>query len=252
MQINLHLFYKIYLTTRLLVFLLRRTVSQLLNYSNCSLLMSLDKLKIFIVDNHQILIDGIESMLKGVPEFEVVGKSLDGNLALSFLNENPVDVLLTELYMPKMTGVELTQKVKKKFPQVKVLALSVSYDVSIVHDLMDAGISGFIIKTIGRDELITAIHEIAKGNIYFSREVSNELLRSRSNPTDAEDGNCHLTDREIEIVKLIAQEFSNCEIASKLCISERTVETHRKNIYRKINIKTIIGLIKYAVEHKLI
>ena len=214
--------------------------------------MAVSKLKIFIVDDHQILIDGIESMLKGIAEFEVVGKSLDGNLALNFLSENHVDVLLTDLYMPKMTGIELTHKVKKRFPKVKVLALSVSYDVSIVHDLMDAGISGFIIKTIGRDELIEAIHEIAKGNIYFSREVSNEILRSLSNRTDVEEENYHLTDRELEIVKLIAQEFSNSEIANKLCISERTVETHRKNIYRKTNTKTIVGLIKYAVERKLI
>ncbi len=211
-----------------------------------------NKLKIYIVDDHQILIDGIESMLRGVADFEVVGKSLDGNIALNFLSENPVDILLTDLYMPKMTGIELTQKVKLRFPQVKVLALSVSYDVSIVHDLMDAGISGFIIKTIGRDELIEAIHEISKGNIYFSREVSNEILRSFSNRTDTEEENYHLTDREIEIVKLIAQEFSNNEIANKLCISERTVETHRKNIYRKTNTKTIVGLIKYAVERKLI
>jgi DNA-binding NarL/FixJ family response regulator len=214
--------------------------------------MSENKLKIYIVDDHQILIDGIESMLRGVADFEVVGKSLDGNIALNFLSENPVDILLTDLYMPKMTGIELTQKVKLRFPQVKVLALSVSYDVSIVHDLMDAGISGFIIKTIGREELIEAIHEISKGNIYFSREVSNEILRSFSNRNDSEEENYHLTDREIEIVKLIAQEFSNNEIANKLCISERTVETHRKNIYRKTNTKTIVGLIKYAVERKLI
>jgi DNA-binding NarL/FixJ family response regulator len=212
--------------------------------------MSGSKLQILIVDDHQILLDGIEAMLHGVGDFQVIGKCSDGNTALDFLNENQVDVLLTDLYMPKMTGMELTQKVKKRFPNVKVLALSVSYDVSIVHDLIDAGISGFIIKTIGRDELIEAIKTIAQGNIYFSREVSNEILRSLSNRTEEEV--YHLTEREIEIVKLIAQEFSNAEIANKLCISERTVETHRKNIYRKTNTKTIVGLIKYAVEHKLI
>lgn len=212
--------------------------------------MSGNKLQILIVDDHQILLDGIEAMLHGVGDFKVIGKCSDGNTALSFLSENPVDVLLTDLYMPKMTGMELTQKVKKRFPNVKVLALSVSYDVSIVHDLIDAGISGFIIKTIGRDELIEAIKTIAQGNIYFSREVSNEILRSLSNRTEEEV--YHLTEREIEIVKLIAQELSNAEIANKLCISERTVETHRKNIYRKTNTKTIVGLIKYAVEHKLI
>ncbi len=212
--------------------------------------MSGNKLQILIVDDHQILLDGIEAMLHGVGDFKVIGKCSDGNSALSFLSENQVDVLLTDLYMPKMTGMELTQKVKKRFPNVKVLALSVSYDVSIVHDLIDAGISGFIIKTIGRNELIEAIKTIAQGNIYFSREVSNEILRSLSNRTEEEV--YHLTEREIEIVKLIAQELSNAEIANKLCISERTVETHRKNIYRKTNTKTIVGLIKYAVEHKLI
>ncbi|MBA4852493.1 response regulator transcription factor [Emticicia sp. BO119] len=214
--------------------------------------MTAAKLKILIVDDHQILIDGIEAMLQDVDNFEVVGKLLDGKLALSYLTHNPVDILLTDLYMPKMTGIELTQKVKKDFPDVKVLALSVSYDVSIVHDLMDAGISGFILKTIGRGELIEAINEVSKGNVYFSREVSNEILRSLANRNDLEEETYRLTDREIEILKLIAQEFSNADIAKQLYISERTVETHRKNIYRKTNTKTIVGLIKYAVERKLI
>ncbi len=212
--------------------------------------MSGQKLRILIVDDHQILLDGIEAMLQGISDFQVVGKCSDGSAALNFMQENPVDVLLTDLYMPRMTGMELTKKVKKRFVHVKVLALSVTYDVSIVHDLIDAGISGFIIKTIGRDELVEAIRQIAQGNIYFSREVSNEIMRSLSSRVEEEV--YHLTEREIEIVKLIAQEFSNSEIAKKLSISERTVETHRKNIYRKTNTKTIVGLIKYAVEQKLI
>lgn len=214
--------------------------------------MTAAKLKILIVDDHQILIDGIEAMLQDVDNFEVVAKLLDGKLALSYLTNNKVDILLTDLYMPRMTGIELTQRVKKEFPDVKVLALSVSYDVSIVHDLMDAGISGFILKTIGRNELIEAINEVSKGNVYFSREVSNEILRSLANRNDSEEEIYRLTDREIEILKLIAQEFSNADIAKQLYISERTVETHRKNIYRKTNTKTIVGLIKYAVERKLI
>lgn len=214
--------------------------------------MTATKLKILIVDDHQILIDGIEAMLQDVDNFEVVGKLLDGKIALSYLMHNRVDILLTDLYMPKMTGIELTQKVKKDFPEIKVLALSVSYDVSIVHDLMDAGISGFILKTIGRSELIEAINEVSRGNVYFSREVSNEILRSLANRNDSEEETYRLTDREIEILKLIAQEFSNADIAKQLYISERTVETHRKNIYRKTNTKTIVGLIKYAVERKLI
>ena len=190
--------------------------------------MTAKKLRILIVDDHQILIDGIEAMLHDVSSFEVIGKLLDGKAALEFLSNNPVDILLTDLYMAKMTGIELTQRVKKEFPSVKVLALSVSYDVSIVHDLMDAGISGFILKTIGRNELIEAINEIARGNVYFSREVSNEILRSLANRNDTEEESYRLTDREIEILKLISSEFSNAEIAKQLYISERTVETHRR------------------------
>ncbi|MFN3849267.1 MAG: response regulator [Spirosomataceae bacterium] len=211
------------------------------------------KLKILVVDDHQILIDGITAMLQDLPGYEVVGKALDGISALKFLESNSVDIVITDLYMPKMTGTELTHKVKKAFPNVKVIALSVSYDVSIVHDLMDAGISGFILKTIGRDELIEAITTISSGKLYFSREVSNEILRSLSNKNNDEvEENYRLTDREIEILRLISQELSNSEIAERLFISERTVETHRKNIYRKTNTKTIVGLIKYAVEQKLI
>jgi DNA-binding NarL/FixJ family response regulator len=211
------------------------------------------KLKILIVDDHQILIDGITAMLSDLPRCEVIGKALDGLSALEFLKNNHVDIVLTDLYMPKMTGIELTHKVKKAYPQIKVIALSVSYDVSIVHDLMDAGISGFILKTIGREELIEAVNAVSEGSMYFSREVSNEILRSLSNRNhDDNEENYHLTDRELEILKLIAAENSNNEIAEKLYISERTVETHRKNIYRKTNTKTIVGLIKYAVEQKLI
>lgn len=211
------------------------------------------KLKILIVDDHQILIDGITAMLSNLPRFEVVGKALDGIAALEFLKNNHVDIVLTDLYMPKMTGIELTHEVKKTYPHIKVMTLSVSYDVSIVHDLMDAGISGFILKTIGREELIEAVDAVSEGNMYFSREVSNEILRSLSNRNnDDQDENYHLTERELEILKLIAAENSNNEIAEKLYISERTVETHRKNIYRKTNTKTIVGLIKYAVERKLI
>lgn len=211
------------------------------------------KLKILVVDDHQILIDGISAMLQDLSGYDVVGKALDGISALTFLENNAVDIVITDLYMPKMTGIELTHKVKKAFPNIKVIALSVSYDVSIVHDLMDAGISGFILKTIGRDELIEAITTISSGKLYFSREVSNEILRSLSSKNNEEtEENYRLTDREIEILKLISQELSNSEIAERLFISERTVETHRKNIYRKTNTKTIVGLIKYAVERKLI
>ena len=205
-----------------------------------------------IVDDHRLMIDGIGSMLDNLPQFEVVGKLLSGEAVLNFLTINELDILITDLYMPKMTGIELTRQVRRLYPKIKVLALSMSYDVSIVHDLMEVGISGFVLKTIGREELLEALTEIAAGKVYFSREVSNEMMLAMAKRSPDDPEIYHLTDREIEILKLISHEFSNGEIAEKLFISERTVETHRKNIYRKTNTKTIVGLIKYAVEQKFI
>jgi DNA-binding NarL/FixJ family response regulator len=208
------------------------------------------KLKILIVDDHRILTDGIASMLQGEDRYEVVGKMLDGQSVLNFLKINELDILITDLYMPQMTGIQLTHEVKKLYPKLKVLALSMSYDISIVHDLMKVGISGFILKTIGRDELVEALNEISAGKLYFSREVSNEMMRNITKKPVEEA--YHLTDREVEILKLLSQEQSNSEIAKNLYISERTVETHRKNLYRKTNTKTIVGLMKYAVENKFV
>ena len=213
---------------------------------------NISRLKILIVDDHRLMIDGIGSMLDNLPQFEVVGKLLSGEAVLNFLTINELDILITDLYMPKMTGIELTRQVRRLYPKIKVLALSMSYDVSIVHDLMEVGISGFVLKTIGREELLEALTEIAAGKVYFSREVSNEMMLAMAKRSPDDPEIYHLTDREIEILKLISHEFSNGEIAEKLFISERTVETHRKNIYRKTNTKTIVGLIKYAVEQKFI
>lgn len=209
------------------------------------------KIRIAIVDDHAIVIDGINALLHNHPDIEIVLKNTNPVLLLADLKHHNITVLLTDVMMPQMSGQELAKKVKQQFPQIKILALSMSGQGQVVNEMInDADISGYVLKNIGKKELIEAIQKIASGGIYFSEEVLAELQVYNNQKTATPIQS--LTEREKEIVRLIEKEFSNKTIAEKLFISERTVETHRKNIFRKTGATSLIGLIKYAYEHKII
>lgn len=209
------------------------------------------KIKLAIVDDHQIVIDGLLSLLNGNPEFEVVCTTTDPGTVSRLIGNNSVDILLTDVMMPGMNGAELAKQVRQKYPEVKILALSMSGQGDIVNDMInDADIAGYVLKNIGKQELLRAIDKIAAGGIYFSEEILQEMTRASQRKKENEE--THLTQREKEIIQLIEKEYSNKQIAETLFISERTVETHRKNIFRKTQTNGVIGLIKYAYEHKLI
>lgn len=209
------------------------------------------KIKIAIVDDHQIVIDGIKSLLENEQDFSIEVCTTSSVEMLELLSKISVDILLTDIMMPHMNGQELAKKVKEKFPQIKILALSMSGQGTTVNEMIkDADIAGYVLKNIGKKDLVEALHKIAGGGIYFSDEILNELDKFSHVKKQNEDA--HLTAREIEIIGLIEDEMSNKEIADTLFISERTVETHRKNIFRKTKTGSVIGLIKYAYEHKLI
>lgn len=208
-------------------------------------------IQLAFVDDHQIVIDGLMSLLKGHDRFRFAFATTDPKSVLDRLKEHTVDILLTDVMMPGMNGNELAKAVKKQFPHIKILALSMSGEGDIVNEMInDADISGYVVKNIGKQELITALEKIAEGGIYFSDEVIQEMQRSSKRKKQNEEA--HLTEREIEIIRLIEKEMNNKQIAEALFISERTVETHRKNIFRKTNTNSVIGLVKYAYEHKLI
>lgn len=204
--------------------------------------------KIFIVDDHQMVVDGLKLLIGGIPDFEVIGESNTPEKVPAALDALSPDILLTDINMAGMSGVELTRIIKRTKPNIKVLALSMFGDSQVVAEMMDAGVNGFILKNTGRGELEDALRKIAAGQDYFSADITRHLVRSYK---DNVEGN-HLTDREIEIVRMIEKEMSNKQIADKLFISERTVETHRKNILRKTNTQTVVGLLKYAYERKII
>jgi len=213
--------------------------------------MKQEKIILALVDDHQIVIDGLMSLLKGHDKFRFAFATTDSSEVIDKLTQTPVDILLTDVMMPKLPGNQLAKQVKEKFPHIKILALSMSGQGDLVNEMIEqADISGYVLKNIGKQELVKALEKIAAGGIYFSEEVINELHRTSQRKKQIDEA--HLTDREIEIIRLIEKEYNNKMIAETLFISERTVETHRKNIFRKTATGSIIGLVKYAYEHKLV
>mgnify|MGYP003816209453 FL=1 len=204
-----------------------------------------------MVDDHQIVLDGLKALLEDIRDFEILMATTRPQDIPLFLEKKQVDVLLTDVMMPGMTGQQLAKEVRKKFPSTKILALSMSGMGDTVDEMLnDADINGYVLKNISKAELEKAIRTIASGGQYFSEEVLTELEKFANIQKD--NNTVQLTIREIEIIRLIEKELSNREIADNLFISERTVETHRKNIFRKTQTNSLIGLIKYAYEHKLI
>ena len=213
--------------------------------------MAKGKILLGIVDDHQIVIDGLKSLLQGHDRFNVVIECTQPMQMVELIKKKPINILLTDVMMPGMNGAELSKTVHKQFPDIKILALSMSGQGDLVNQMIDdSDICGYVLKNIGKQELVKALEKIAGGGIYFSEEVLQEMTKASERKKINEE--VHLTAREIEIIRLIEKEFSNKQIAEHLFLSERTVETHRKNIFRKTNTASVIGLIKFAYEHKLV
>jgi two-component system nitrate/nitrite response regulator NarL len=211
-----------------------------------------ESLRIVIADDHQMFMDGVRSLLRKDKRFVFVKEALTGEDAFHFISSNPVDLLITDISMPGMSGTELTKKTKQQFPDVKVLVLTMFKDRSVISEIIESEAEGYILKNTGRDELIAAIEKIMDNGTYYSQEVLSELLLKQPAPTKNRQTTDELTERELEILKLIAGEHTTAEIAEKLFISPRTVDTHRKNILEKTNSRTIVGLMKYVFENGLL
>lgn len=215
--------------------------------------MSTKKTTIYIVDDHQIMVDGIKALLLNNKTFDVVGFNTSPLKARTEIETLNPDILITDINMAELSGIQLAKELKEKLPALKMLALSMHGDRNTISEMLEAGIQGYVLKNTGMEELTNALTRIAGGQMFFSEEVTSEMMRAMSEPkTTAQKEQVNLTTREVEIVKLISQELSNAEIGEKLFISERTVETHRKNIFRKTNTKSVAGLIKLAIEQKII
>ncbi|HNM33190.1 MAG TPA: response regulator transcription factor [Chitinophagales bacterium] len=210
------------------------------------------KHRIILVDDHQMLIDGLSAILSINTDIEIIKTFTNGKLLIEELANLQPDIILTDISMPEINGYELTKQIKKINPTIHVIALSMSGNIVDINRMIDVGISGYVLKNVGNKELVEAIYKVAQGKMHFSDDVLEEMVKNKNAKPEKAEEHTKFTKRELEILKLIVQEYNNAEIADKLFISERTVETHRKNMIRKFNTKTIVGLIKYALDHKLI
>jgi len=204
-------------------------------------------IKILLVDDHRILLDGLKALFDNDSEFEIIAAVSSPAEALEKLKLQQPDILLTDYTLPGMTGLELSTKVKELYPNIKRVILSMHDEGHLVKQVMKEGVDGYLLKNIQQGELKAALRQIMQGMPYISPEITKQLMTGLAN----ESKHVLLTDREQEIVKLIVKEFSNKQIAEKLFISERTVETHRKNIFRKTNTASLVGLVKFALEHNI-
>ena len=211
-----------------------------------------DPLRLFLVDDHQMFIDGIKALLRNEKRFKIVDEALDGSIALEKLKSTSIDIMITDISMPGMSGTELTQIVKKEYPQIKILVLTMYNDQDVANEILMSEAEGFILKNTGKQELVTALTNIADNGTFYSREVLTNLMIKVKKDKRTEEETHNLTERELEILQLICEELSSEQIAEKLFISKRTVDTHRQHIYEKTKCKTIISLIKFALRNNLV
>ncbi|MCP4121029.1 MAG: response regulator transcription factor [Bacteroidetes bacterium] len=213
---------------------------------------------ILIADDHPIFVDGIVSLIGGIDGFSVVSTAVNGKDALDKIPESHPDIVLMDINMPEMDGVEATRVIKDQYPDVKVIMLTMYDEIRLIKDVLEIGARGYILKNIGREDLIKALETVSNGQPYLDPAVQEKMIISLSgNEEDVQDEpNAELvnsiTAREMEILQLIAMGMTSGEIAKKLFISKNTVETHRKNLLGKLNVKNTAALLKFAYQNGLV
>lgn len=209
------------------------------------------EIRLLLVDDHQVITDGLKSLLNNQQGMRVASTASHGKEALEIIKILGIDVVLMDIDMPVMNGLDATKLIKKTNNPPKVIILSMHSEKGMVEELIACGVDGYLLKNTGKEELINAIETVMSGNKYFDSDVTLSLL-SKKDPVNQSMTDHGLTTREIEILRLIADGFTNKEIGEKLFISHRTVDTHRTNLMRKLGTNNIAGLISFAIKNKLI
>lgn len=202
------------------------------------------------------MIEGLKVLLEDEESISKVYGANSSDMAFELLEKYEIDVVLMDVNMPKVTGIEVTELIKEKFPNIKVVALTMHDDISIITKMIKAGASGYLLKRTQMNEVLEAIKTVYHNKKYLSNNtqkiIMDNLMSADDLLKDEKDEKPILSARELEVLKLIAQEYTNEEIGEKLFISERTVEAHRRNIFIKTKTKSIVGLMKYAIINGLI
>lgn len=205
-------------------------------------------MKILLADDHHILLDGLRFMLLQELDLAEIHTAKTVEEALVLMKTQPVDLVISDISIPEQGGISFAKEIKSLYPAVKVIFLSMHEEPHLVKDALATGVEGYVLKKNSHLELLAAIAEVSGGGLYFSPEIHRILIKRLRFPEDEK----VLSDREREVLVLIFEELTNKQIGDKLHISERTVETHRKNIYLKSKTTSIVGLLKFALENNLI
>ena len=205
-------------------------------------------LKILLADDHTIVRKGLVSILENTPDIRVIAEAGDGREALNLVEKLQPELVLMDISMPSLNGLEATKQIKKRFPKIKVVILTMHINEQYIFELIKVGASGYVIKKAAPDELIMAIKAVAAGEQFFSPAVSSKIVKRllAENGDNIVTQNNPLTSREIEVLQLIAEKHTNKAIASILFISKKTVEAHRSNIMKKLDLHSVEELIQYA------
>ena len=215
-----------------------------------------EKIKVYLADDHQMLIEGMKAVIKTNADFEVVGFSLNGVNLVDNAIEAKTDILVMDINMPEKDGLQVLKELSKSKMFFKVIILSSYDDLKLVREVIELGAKGYLTKQCVAESIVEALHEVQNGEEYFCRTMREKIFESFSQEDENNDieiiPTASLTERELVIIKLIALEYSGKKISEKLFISTNTVETHRKNLLKKLKVKSSIGLVKYAIKNNLI
>jgi len=212
-------------------------------------------IRVFITDDHEMYLEGLALLLGKQADIEVIGTASSGRMLLEQVAQLQTDILLLDVHLPDIGEEELLQKIRESRPDLKVIYLTLLRGTRYVHKLTKHNIQGYVLKNASLEELLLALRSVQDGNGYFSKDINisdrDEDFRSTITIDDKQIDEI-LSRRELEVLKLICREYSNAEIAEKLFLSVSTVETHRKNLIAKLGVNNTVGLVKFALRHKLI
>jgi DNA-binding NarL/FixJ family response regulator len=212
----------------------------------------MEKLKLIIADDHTMFLQGIISLIEHESSIKIVGKAVNGIEVLNILKIQSADIVILDISMPEMDGIELSKILKKEYPFIKIIIVSTHSNAKIISRLIRIGVNGYLLKNAEKAELLEAIYTVADGEKYFSKDVEDQYLSNNQKIEKQISNLTELSSREKEILVLIAHEYNTAEIAEKTFISLNTVNTHRRNLLSKLNAKNTAGLVKYAVENGLV
>lgn len=217
----------------------------------------MEAIKIFLVEDHDLVRDGLKALLASIPDIAIIGEAANGKSLFEKLRIVQPDIIVLDISLPDISGIEITKRLRHDYPQIKVLILSMYTHEDFVTGAIRSGARGYLPKNTSRDELVKAIYAIYRGEEFFGETISKILLKSfirtaAEHIEQEEKPAFSLSTREQEILKLFAEGFNNKEIGMKLNISVRTVETHKNHIMKKLGIKSPVEMVKFAIRNKII